>query len=89
MTALWTQAELSAALGAAPSAPPSAAVGGVSIDSRTLEPGDLFFAIRGDAHDGHDHVARAFEAGAAAAVVSRERARRSPLSVLCSRSRTR
>jgi UDP-N-acetylmuramoyl-tripeptide--D-alanyl-D-alanine ligase len=49
-------------------------VGGVSIDSRTLEPGDLFFAIKGAAHDGHDHVARAFEAGAAAAVVSRERA---------------
>ena len=74
MTALWSQAELSAALGAPPSAPLRASVTGVSIDSRTLEPGDLFFAIRGDAHDGHDHVARAFEAGAAAAVVSRERA---------------
>ena len=74
MTALWTQTELSAALGAAPSAPLGATVTGVSIDSRTLEAGDLFFAIRGDAHDGHDHVARAFEAGAAAAVVSRERA---------------
>jgi UDP-N-acetylmuramoyl-tripeptide--D-alanyl-D-alanine ligase len=72
MTALWTQAELSAALGAAPSSPLNTAVNGVSIDSRTLEAGDLFFAIRGDAHDGHDHVARAFEAGAAAAVVSRE-----------------
>src|ERR1700722_15144644 len=74
MTALWNQAELSAALGAAASGPLSATVVGVSIDSRTLEPGDLFFAIQGDAHDGHDHVARAFEAGAAAAVVSRERA---------------
>jgi UDP-N-acetylmuramoyl-tripeptide--D-alanyl-D-alanine ligase len=74
MTALWTQAELSAALGVAPSKPLSTTIGGVSIDSRTLEAGDLFFAIRGDAHDGHDHVARAFEAGAAAAVVSHERA---------------
>jgi UDP-N-acetylmuramoyl-tripeptide--D-alanyl-D-alanine ligase len=74
VTALWTQAELSAALGAAASAPLGGSVTGVSIDSRTLEGGDLFFAIRGDAHDGHDHVARAFEAGAAAAVVSRERA---------------
>jgi UDP-N-acetylmuramoyl-tripeptide--D-alanyl-D-alanine ligase len=74
MSALWTQAELSAALGAAPSKPPNTTIGGVSIDSRTLEAGDLFFAIRGDAHDGHDHVARAFEAGAPAAVVSRERA---------------
>ena len=74
MTALWSQGELTAAFGAPPSAPLSAAVGGVSIDSRTLEPGDLFFAIRGAQHDGHDHVARAFEAGAAAAVVARERA---------------
>jgi UDP-N-acetylmuramoyl-tripeptide--D-alanyl-D-alanine ligase len=74
VTALWTQAELSSALGAPPSGPLSASVTGVSIDSRTLEPGNLFFAIRGDAHDGHDHVARAFEAGAAAAVISRERA---------------
>src|SRR5580692_7177832 len=74
MTALWSQAELTAAFGAAPSAPLGTTVSGVSIDSRTLESGDLFFAIRGDAQDGHDHVARAFEAGAAAAVVSRERA---------------
>src|ERR1700730_450532 len=74
MMALWSQAELSAALGAAPSSPLNTAVNGVSIDSRTLESGDLFFAIKGDAHDGHDHVARAFEAGASAAVVSRERA---------------
>ena len=76
MTALWRQAELTAAFGAGPSAPLSAAVEGVSIDSRTLKAGDLFIAIKGDTHDGHDHVARAFEAGAAAAVVSRERARR-------------
>ena len=74
VTALWTQAELSAALGAEPSEPLNTAVNGVSIDSRTLEAGDLFFAIKGDAHDGHDHVARALEAGAAAVVVSRERA---------------
>ncbi len=74
MTALWTQAELSAALGAAPSAPLSASITGVSIDSRSLVAGDLFFAIKGEAHDGHDHVARAMEAGALAAVVSPERA---------------
>ncbi len=74
MTALWIQAELGAALGTEPSEPPNTPVNGVSIDSRTLEAGDLFFAIKGDAHDGHDHVGRAFEAGASAAVVSRERA---------------
>jgi UDP-N-acetylmuramoyl-tripeptide--D-alanyl-D-alanine ligase len=51
-------------------------VSGVSIDSRTLQGGDLFFAIKGETHDGHDHVARAFDSGAAAAVVSHERAGR-------------
>jgi UDP-N-acetylmuramoyl-tripeptide--D-alanyl-D-alanine ligase len=76
VTALWSQAELTAAFGAAPTASLGAAVSGVSIDSRTLEAGDLFIAIKGAAHDGHDHVARAFESGAVAAVVSRERAGR-------------
>jgi UDP-N-acetylmuramoyl-tripeptide--D-alanyl-D-alanine ligase len=72
MTALWTEAELARALGA-PSAPLVVPVDGVSIDSRTLAPGDLFVAIKGEASDGHDYVARAFEAGAAAAVISRPR----------------
>ncbi len=72
--ALWTEAELTGALGA-PSAPLAASVEGVSIDTRTLRPGDLFFAIEGEVHDGHDHVARAFEAGAAAAVIAKARGR--------------
>ncbi len=71
---LWTEAELTRTLGA-PSAPARARVGGVSIDTRTLQPGDLFFAIKGEVHDGHDHVARAFEAGAAAAVIANARGR--------------
>ncbi len=70
--ALWTENELTGVLG-----PPSQAlagpVGGVSIDTRTLQPGDLFFAIKGAVHDGHDHIARAFEAGAGAAVIARPR----------------
>ena len=72
MTALWTEAELTRALGA-PSAKLAAPVGGVSIDTRTLAPGDLFFAIKGEASDGHDYLARAFEAGAAAAVIAKSR----------------
>jgi UDP-N-acetylmuramoyl-tripeptide--D-alanyl-D-alanine ligase len=44
-------------------------VTGYSIDSRTLQPGDLFFAIRGERFDGHEFVAAAFEKGAVAAVV--------------------
>lgn len=43
---------------------------GYSIDSRTLQPGDLFFAIRGERFDGHEFVAAALEKGAVAAVVS-------------------
>jgi UDP-N-acetylmuramoyl-tripeptide--D-alanyl-D-alanine ligase len=44
----------------------------VSIDTRSLMPGDLFVALRGSNHDGHDFVTAAFERGAAAAMVDRE-----------------
>jgi len=43
---------------------------GYSIDSRTIRPGDLFFAIVGRKLDGHDYVKQALDAGAAAAVVA-------------------
>lgn len=43
---------------------------GYSIDSRTLQPGELFFAIRGERFDGHDFVQAALDRGAVAAVVS-------------------
>lgn len=46
-------------------------VGGISIDTRTLNPGDLFVALK-DARDGHDFVANAIEKGATAALVSRD-----------------
>ena len=44
----------------------------LSIDSRTLDNGQLFVAIRGDNFDGHQFVAAALEKGASAAVVMRE-----------------
>ncbi|HKJ77147.1 MAG TPA: UDP-N-acetylmuramoyl-tripeptide--D-alanyl-D-alanine ligase [Gammaproteobacteria bacterium] len=47
------------------------AFAGVATDSRTLAAGNLFVALQGPNHDGHDHVADAAAAGAAAAVVSR------------------
>jgi UDP-N-acetylmuramoyl-tripeptide--D-alanyl-D-alanine ligase len=50
---------------------PSGPVTGWSVDTRTLEPGDLFFALRGPNHDGHAFLEVAFENGAAAAVVDR------------------
>ena len=64
---LWTSAEAAAATG-------GQAVGdwvceGVSIDTRTLQPGDLFVALK-DISDGHDFVAQALEQGAGAALVS-------------------
>ena len=43
---------------------------GVSIDSRTLAPGDLFVALKGPNHDGHDHVRAALNSHAAAAMVT-------------------
>ena len=53
-------------------------IGGVSIDSRTIAPGDLFFAIRGERFDGHAFVGGAFERGAMGAVVSDAAAVASP-----------
>jgi UDP-N-acetylmuramoyl-tripeptide--D-alanyl-D-alanine ligase len=47
-----------------------ARVAGVSIDSRTLRAGELFVAIHGPSHDGHDYVADVLEKGAVAAVVA-------------------
>jgi UDP-N-acetylmuramoyl-tripeptide--D-alanyl-D-alanine ligase len=46
-------------------------VGGVSTDSRTVAPGDLFVALRGERFDAHDHVGEAQSRGAAALVCSR------------------
>lgn len=44
---------------------------GVSIDSRTVQPGDLFVAVKGESFDGHDFVGNALEKGAVAAIVSK------------------
>jgi len=66
---LWTAAEAGQALGLQADGDWSAS--GVSIDSRTLQPGDLFVALVGPRADGHDHVAEAFAKGAVAALVAR------------------
>ena len=47
---------------------------GYSIDTRTVKPGDLFFAVRGERFDAHAFLPKAFEQGARAAVVSRSKA---------------
>jgi UDP-N-acetylmuramoyl-tripeptide--D-alanyl-D-alanine ligase len=46
----------------------------VSVDSRTLQAGDLFWALRGSTHDGHHHVSEALHRGAVACVVERRHA---------------
>jgi UDP-N-acetylmuramoyl-tripeptide--D-alanyl-D-alanine ligase len=43
--------------------------GGLSIDSRKVRPGQIFLALRGETHDGHDHLAQAVAAGAAMLIV--------------------
>jgi len=71
-----TLAEIAMGLGARLEAPARVqAVGslvacGYSIDSRTIGAGELFFAVRGERHDGHAFLGAAFERGAVAAVVS-------------------
>lgn len=71
MTLLWSRADLLAATsGRFPSSTsPDIAGTGVSIDTRTLKPGDVFIALRGERSNGHEHVAAALHAGAAAVVV--------------------
>ncbi len=67
---LWTSLGLVEPLAARVSGGvPAGGATGVSIDTRTLEPGDLFVAINGVNSDGHDYVAGAFAKGAFAAVV--------------------
>jgi UDP-N-acetylmuramoyl-tripeptide--D-alanyl-D-alanine ligase len=71
---LWKADALAAGLGGTFAGPAPAGVTGLSIDTRTLQPGDLFFALAGENRDGHAFVPAAFQAGAAAAVVSQDRA---------------
>jgi UDP-N-acetylmuramoyl-tripeptide--D-alanyl-D-alanine ligase len=67
----WTDQRVRAALGLGPAAGRDfpAWFSAVSTDTRTLPPGALFVALRGDRFDGHDHLEAARKAGAGAAVV--------------------
>src|ERR1700680_686676 len=71
----WAVQEIARALGVAvPSGlSPVERVAGVSIDSRAVGRGQLFVAIRGPRHDGHDFVAAALQAGAEGALVAADR----------------
>jgi UDP-N-acetylmuramoyl-tripeptide--D-alanyl-D-alanine ligase len=69
VSALWTADEIARATGG--TASQSFDVTGVTFDSREVRLGDLFIALPGTVHDGHEFVDAAFEAGAAGVVVSR------------------
>jgi UDP-N-acetylmuramoyl-tripeptide--D-alanyl-D-alanine ligase len=70
---LWSIEDMIAAMGARPAGRTPSGVTGVSIDTRTLRPGEAFFAIRGDRFDGHDFLVHAMKAGASLAVVNEDR----------------
>jgi MurE/MurF fusion protein len=72
---LWNWDELIIASGGEPDGQPGGSILGISIDSRAIAKGDLFVALK-DKRDGHEFVEGAFASGAAAALVSRDYARR-------------
>ncbi|MGH9615385.1 MAG: UDP-N-acetylmuramoyl-tripeptide--D-alanyl-D-alanine ligase [Acidobacteriaceae bacterium] len=83
----WMAAELAPGCEGARLARDGAAASatGYSIDSRTIQFGDLFFAIHGERFDGHDFVETAIETGAVAAVIARANVERYKSDVIRSR----
>ncbi|MEA3510999.1 MAG: UDP-N-acetylmuramoyl-tripeptide--D-alanyl-D-alanine ligase [Actinomycetota bacterium] len=67
----WTLATVVAATSGIVDGDPTMPVHSISTDSRAVEPGSIFVAIRGERHDGHDFAADAVGAGAVAALVER------------------
>ncbi|NBB50283.1 UDP-N-acetylmuramoylalanyl-D-glutamyl-2,6-diaminopimelate--D-alanyl-D-alanine ligase [Rhizobium sp. CRIBSB] len=70
MTLLWTAREMVTAMGGRPFGNLPEGVTGISIDSRSISPGEAFFAIKGDRVDGHDYASIAIANGASLLVVS-------------------
>ena len=70
MTFLWTSQEMIEAMAGRPFGSLPAGITGISIDSRTIAPGEAFFAIKGDRVDGHDFASLAIANGASLLVVS-------------------
>jgi UDP-N-acetylmuramoyl-tripeptide--D-alanyl-D-alanine ligase len=73
MSMLWTSDALVAAMDGRPLGQLPQGVTGISIDSRTLKPGEAFFAIKGETMDGHDFATAATKAGAGVLVVAQGR----------------
>src|SRR5579864_3518463 len=74
-----TLAKIAGFISAAGEYPPEDVAHAYSIDSRTVRPGELFFAVKGERLDGHDFVEQALEKGAVAAVVREDQRQRYPV----------
>ncbi|PRD45197.1 UDP-N-acetylmuramoylalanyl-D-glutamyl-2, 6-diaminopimelate--D-alanyl-D-alanine ligase [Phyllobacterium phragmitis] len=70
MTWLWTSADMVEAMSGRPVGMLPEGITGISIDTRTLAPGEAFFAIKGDQFDGHNFATAAMAAGAGLIVVA-------------------
>ncbi|KGF70581.1 UDP-N-acetylmuramoylalanyl-D-glutamyl-2, 6-diaminopimelate--D-alanyl-D-alanine ligase [Hoeflea sp. BAL378] len=70
MSLLWTSRDMIDAMDGRPLGAMPAGVTGISIDSRTVRDGEVFFAIKGDRFDGHDFASVAVANGASLLVVS-------------------
>ncbi|CCM76981.1 UDP-N-acetylmuramoylalanyl-D-glutamyl-2,6-diaminopimelate--D-alanyl-D-alanine ligase [Rhizobium mesoamericanum] len=73
MNWLWTTEDMIAAMAGRPFGTLPEGITGISIDSRSIVPGEAFFAIKGDRVDGHDFTSMAMANGAALLVVSEAR----------------
>src|SRR5690606_18337683 len=70
---LWKSDDMVEAMGGRPFGNLPPGITGISIDSRSLKPGEAFFAIKGEQFDGHDFVTAAMAAGAGLIVVAEHR----------------
>jgi UDP-N-acetylmuramoyl-tripeptide--D-alanyl-D-alanine ligase len=70
MSLLWTTDAMAAAMRADKAGRLPASLSGISIDTRTIAPGEAFFAIQGENRDGHEFVEAALKAGAGLAVIA-------------------
>jgi len=69
---IWNAQDMIAATSATLHGDADWRITGMALDNRKTNPGDLFIALKGENHDGHDYVAAAADAGAVAALVSRK-----------------
>ncbi|MBP2444917.1 UDP-N-acetylmuramoylalanyl-D-glutamyl-2,6-diaminopimelate--D-alanyl-D-alanine ligase [Rhizobium leguminosarum] len=73
MSWLWTTEDMIAAMAGRPFGTLPEGITGISIDSRSIAPGEAFFAIKGDRVDGHDYASMAMANGASLLIVSEAR----------------